>query len=97
MHTSRTDSGHAYKQSGPTFGFNGALCLELRILARALVDNRFYQGRYRQRNILQIVYSTSLVPKLRPPCRSMGRSAGLTNGVNEVVARRLQTAVQGRF
>ena len=27
----------------------------------------------------------------------MGRSAGLVNGVNEVVARHSQTAVQGRF
>ena len=30
MHTARIDSRHAYKQSGPTFGFNGILRLELR-------------------------------------------------------------------
>ena len=31
------------------------------------------------------------------PYRSMARSARLANGVNEVVGRRSQTAVQGRF
>ena len=31
------------------------------------------------------------------PRRNIARSTGLTNGVDEVVARRSQTAVQGRF
>ena len=42
-------------------------------------------------------YSASIVTKVSSTYRSMARSAGLTNGVNEVIARRSQTAVQGRF
>ena len=55
------NSNPPYKQSGPTFGFNGALCLELRVPAppagQSLVDNRLCRSRYEQRNITRIGYS----------------------------------------
>ena len=99
VHTARIDSGHTYKQPGPTFGFNGALRLELRDPAspggEPLIDNRLCQGRYEQRSVSQIGYCASIVTKVGSPYRSMARSAPLANGVKEVVARRLQTAVQG--
>ena len=45
----------------------------------------------------QLGYSAQIVSKVGSPYRSMARSARLANGVNEAVARRSQTAVQGRF
>ena len=61
-------------------------------------DNRFLcRSRYEQRNFSQIGYSASIVTKVRSSCRSIARSARLANGVNEAVARRARTAVQGRF
>ena len=52
---------------------------------------------FEQRNISQIGYGASIVTKVGSPYRSMARSARLARGVNEVVARRSQTAVRGRF
>ena len=97
MRTARIDSGQTYQQSGPTFGSNGNRCLELRVPPLTLVENRMYRSQYEQRNISQINFSASIVTNVRSPFWSMGRSAGSTNGVNEVVARRSQTTVQGRF
>ena len=64
---------------------------------QSLVDNRWCQSRYEQRNLSQIGYSASIVTKVGSPYRSMACSAGLANGVNEIVAHRSQRAVQGRF
>ena len=101
LYTARIDSGHTDKQSGPAFGLYGALHLELRDTAppagRSRVDNWLCQSRYEQRNLSQIGYNASIVTKVRPSCRSVARSALSGNSVNEVVGRRPQTAVKGRF
>ena len=94
MYTARIDSRWA------NFGFNGALRLELRdptpsrIIGcrQSLEPESVPAAKY-----FATGYGASIVTKVGSLYRSMARSAGLAKGVNEVAARRSQTAVQGRF
>ena len=99
MYTARIDSGHTYKQPGPTFGFNGVLRLELLDSAppgTTASRQSLVRESVRATKFWQIGYSASIVTKEGSPY-NMAHSEGLANGVNEVVACRSQTAVQGRF